>query len=49
MLFFLGVVVMVCLCIYLFITKAYPYHFVASSSPEVCFLKSLNQCRGMYK
>lgn len=23
---------------YLFITKAHPYHFAASLSPEVCFL-----------
>lgn len=26
------------LFIYVFITKAHPYHFAASPSPEVCFL-----------
>lgn len=36
-------------CIYVFITKAHPYHFVASSSPEIFLLQSLNQCRGMNK
>lgn len=46
---------MVYLCIYLFITKAHPYHFAASLSPEVCFLnhwinveERINRCDRTY-